>query len=112
MQFGDTVIARAEAARVEVGPQLLGRVLDGFGKPMDGGPAIDPESRCTICTRRRRVRFEREHITEPLVTGDSRDRQPDAARDAGNAWGFSEGRASAKARCWARWRGTIRPMSA
>src|SRR5277367_421693 len=44
LQLGDAVIARPEAARVEVGPQLLGRVLDGFGKPMDGGPAIDPEA--------------------------------------------------------------------
>ena len=38
LQPGDTVVARPGAARVEVGPQLLGRVLDGFGKPMDGGP--------------------------------------------------------------------------
>src|ERR1700722_47207 len=44
IQFGDTVIARAEAARVEVGPGLLGRVLDGFGRPMDGGPGIDAET--------------------------------------------------------------------
>jgi len=44
LQPGDTVVARPEAARVEVGPQLLGRVLDGFGKPMDGGPSIDPEA--------------------------------------------------------------------
>ena len=29
------IVARREDARVEVGPQLLGRVLDGFGKPMD-----------------------------------------------------------------------------
>src|SRR5580693_455850 len=36
LQLGDTVVARPEAARVEVGSQLLGRVLDGFGKPMDG----------------------------------------------------------------------------
>src|SRR6202451_1170103 len=42
LQLGDAVIARPEAARVEVGPQLLGRVLDGFGKPMDNGPSIDP----------------------------------------------------------------------
>src|SRR5271165_4888629 len=40
LQVGDQVVARPEAARVEVGPDLLGRVLDGFGKPMDHGPAI------------------------------------------------------------------------
>src|SRR5215831_3508767 len=36
LQQGDQVIARPEAARVDVGEALLGRVLDGFGRPMDG----------------------------------------------------------------------------
>src|SRR5258707_3678894 len=40
LQLGDTVAARPEAARVEVGAALLGRVLDGFGQPMDGGGPI------------------------------------------------------------------------
>src|SRR5258708_23882625 len=44
LQAGDRVVARAEAARVEVSEQLLGRVLDGFGKPMDNGPAIQPQA--------------------------------------------------------------------
>src|SRR5579863_5568887 len=35
LQAGDKVVARAGAARVEVSRQLLGRVLDGFGQPMD-----------------------------------------------------------------------------
>src|SRR5580692_5636436 len=35
LQLGDVVIARPEAARLRVGPGLLGRVLDGFGRPMD-----------------------------------------------------------------------------
>ena len=51
------MIARPEAARVEVGPQLLGRVLDGFGKPMDGGPPIDGGSAVTIFTPRLRARW-------------------------------------------------------
>jgi flagellum-specific ATP synthase len=38
--LGDVVTARSEAARVEVGPELLGRVIDGFGQPIDGGPAL------------------------------------------------------------------------
>ena len=41
LQLGDPVVARSNDARVEVGPGLLGRVIDGFGKPMDGGPPID-----------------------------------------------------------------------
>ncbi len=68
LQLGDTVIARPEAARVEVGPQLLGRVLDGFGNPMDGGPAIDPEAYYDLYAAPPGP-LEREHITEPLVTG-------------------------------------------
>jgi flagellum-specific ATP synthase len=68
LQLGDTVIARPEAARVEVGPQLLGRVLDGFGKPMDGGPTIDPEALYDLYATPPGP-MEREHITEPLVTG-------------------------------------------
>jgi flagellum-specific ATP synthase len=36
---GDTLIARGGSARVAVGPELLGRVLDGLGQPLDGlGP--------------------------------------------------------------------------
>src|ERR1700689_1613488 len=68
LQLGDTVIARPEAARVEVGPQLLGRVLDGFGKPMDGGASIDPEALYDLYATPPGP-MEREHITEPLVTG-------------------------------------------
>jgi flagellum-specific ATP synthase len=68
LQPGDTVVARPEAARVEVGPQLLGRVLNGFGKPMDGGPAIDPEALYDLYATPPGP-LDREHITEPLVTG-------------------------------------------
>src|SRR5271165_3506100 len=41
LQLGSPVIARVQEARLAVGPGLLGRVLDGFGQPMDGGPAIE-----------------------------------------------------------------------
>jgi FliI/YscN family ATPase len=68
LQLGDRVIARPEAARVEVGQQLLGRVLDGFGKPMDGRPAIDPEAYYDLYATPPGP-LEREHITQPLVTG-------------------------------------------
>jgi flagellum-specific ATP synthase len=68
LQPGDVVIARPGEARVEVGPQLLGRVLDGFGKPMDGGPAIEIEAFYDLYATPPGP-LEREHITEPLVTG-------------------------------------------
>src|SRR5215469_3267740 len=40
LQLGDAITARSEDSRVDVGPGLLGRVIDGFGQPMDGGPPI------------------------------------------------------------------------
>jgi flagellum-specific ATP synthase len=36
---GSRVIALGHASRIGVGPQLLGRVIDGFGTPLDGAPA-------------------------------------------------------------------------
>ena len=36
---GDTIVARGGSARIMVGPELLGRVLDGLGQPLDSlGP--------------------------------------------------------------------------
>jgi flagellum-specific ATP synthase len=40
LRLGDLVVARSEEARVPVGPGLLGRVVDGFGHPIDGGPPV------------------------------------------------------------------------
>ena len=50
LQLGDRIVARNEAARVAVGKGLLGRVLDGFGKPMDGKPPIDAEDAYDLFT--------------------------------------------------------------
>jgi flagellum-specific ATP synthase len=68
LQLGDQVSARSDDARVEVGPGLLGRVLDGFGKPMDGGPPIDAHDAYSLYGTPTNP-LDREHITEPLVTG-------------------------------------------
>src|ERR1039457_1744970 len=40
MCLADRIIERVLAADVEVSSKLLGRVLDGFGMPMDGGPPV------------------------------------------------------------------------
>jgi FliI/YscN family ATPase len=53
---------------VPVGPGLLGRVLDGFGVPMDGGPPIEAEALYDLYKAPPNA-LEREHITEQLVTG-------------------------------------------
>jgi FliI/YscN family ATPase len=68
LQLGDAVAARSEDARVEVGPGLLGRIIDGFGKPMDGGPPIDGRDAYSLHGEPVSP-LRREHITEPLVTG-------------------------------------------
>ena len=65
---GASILARPEAAKVPVGAQLLGRVLDGFGQPMDGGPKIVPEALYDLYTAPPGP-LERVNITEPLVTG-------------------------------------------
>jgi len=68
LQLGDRVIARKEDALLRVGPGLLGRVLDGFGRPIDEGPPLQtcaayPLYAAAPCP------MEREHILQPLVTG-------------------------------------------
>jgi len=68
LQLGDVVVARSEDARVEVGPGLLGRVIDGFGKPIDGGPFIEAAGAYRLYGEPGNP-LEREHITKPLVTG-------------------------------------------
>ena len=41
LQLGDRIIARSSDARISCGPGLLGRVLDGFGRPIDRAGPID-----------------------------------------------------------------------
>jgi flagellum-specific ATP synthase len=68
LQLGDPIIARGEEARVSAGPGLLGRVLDGFGTPMDGGPPVEAEAHYGLY-KAPPGPLEREHIVEQLVTG-------------------------------------------
>lgn len=65
---GNAIIARPEAAKVKVGPGLLGRVLDGFGNPMDGGGDIDAEAMYDLYSSPPGP-LDRVNISEPLVTG-------------------------------------------
>jgi flagellum-specific ATP synthase len=68
LQLGDSVVARSEAARVSVSPGLLGRVIDGFGEPMDGKGPIPPGEFYQLF-RPCPGPMEREHISERLTTG-------------------------------------------
>src|SRR3954447_23893025 len=40
LRAGDRVVASGDGLRVRVGSDLLGRVLDGLGVPMDGGQPL------------------------------------------------------------------------
>ena len=45
---GAAVLPLADAARVSVGDALLGRILDGGGRPLDGGPVPRTEARVPL----------------------------------------------------------------
>jgi flagellum-specific ATP synthase len=68
LQLGDPVRARSDDARVVVGPGLLGRVIDGFGQPIDEGPRIEAAAQYSLYGQPTNP-LHRAHITEPLVTG-------------------------------------------
>ena len=68
LQLGDRVIARREDALLRAGPGLLGRVLDGFGRPIDEGPPLKTDTSYPLYAPAP-CPMDREHIVEPLVTG-------------------------------------------
>ena len=68
LQLGCAVVARAEQARVSVGPALLGRVIGGFGKPIGGGPPVAAADTYSLYGTPGNP-LDREHISQPLVTG-------------------------------------------
>jgi flagellum-specific ATP synthase len=68
LHLGDAITARQEDARMEVGPGLLGRVLDGFGRPLDGkGPVGGTEAYGLYNPPPGPL--DREPICDPLETG-------------------------------------------
>jgi FliI/YscN family ATPase len=68
LQPGCTIHTRSAASRAAVGPQLLGRVIDGFGEPLDSlGPLGCEEFRDIYSDPPGPL--EREAIVEPLSTG-------------------------------------------
>ena len=68
LELGNAVVARRNAGRVAVGPGLIGRVLDGFGQPIDHGPQIEATGSYDLY-RPAPGPLDREHITAPLETG-------------------------------------------
>jgi len=68
LHLGDPITARKEDARMETGPELLGRVIDGFGKPLDGKGPIGGKHPYALYAAAPGP-LDREPIGEPLVTG-------------------------------------------
>lgn len=68
IQLHDVIIAREGDSSVAVGPDLIGRVIDGFGQPIDRKPAIRAEALYPLY-RAPVSPMDREHITEPIATG-------------------------------------------
>ena len=68
LTLGDPIVARSEDARVAVGPGLLGRVIDGFGKPIDDGPPIPPRA-VMSCSPGRAIRSIANTSTSGWSTG-------------------------------------------
>jgi FliI/YscN family ATPase len=68
IQLHDPIIARQAESRVAVGPELIGRVIDGFGRPIDSRPRIRPEAMYPLYHSPGSP-MDREHIVEPIETG-------------------------------------------
>ena len=65
---GDTVRLKGTTLEVPVGPELLGRVVDPLGRPLDGGPAI--RTKQTGLVEREAVGvMGRKPVHEPMMTG-------------------------------------------
>jgi len=68
LHLGDPIVGRKEDSKMECGPQLLGRVIDGFGEPLDGlGPILGGEPYELYATPPGPL--AREPIGETLETG-------------------------------------------
>jgi flagellum-specific ATP synthase len=65
---GNRVTALPAGARVGVGDDLVGRVLDGFGRPIDDGPPLHPVDLYSLYGSAPKA-LTRTRISEPLATG-------------------------------------------
>jgi len=66
--YGTKVISRDSAIWVPVGPELLGRVVNGLGKAMDGGPPITTRERRPVIAKAPNP-LARPLISKPIYTG-------------------------------------------
>jgi flagellum-specific ATP synthase len=64
---GNLVTATGRQVSVDVGPHVLGRVLDGLGRPIDGGPELPRSPRPIVATPPSPL--ERPRITDRVTLG-------------------------------------------
>jgi flagellum-specific ATP synthase len=68
VQLGDPIVARSSEALVRVGPGMLGRVLDGFARPIDRRGPVPGTAQYQLMAKPPGP-LQRENINERLVTG-------------------------------------------
>ena len=68
VRAGAKVKLSGEILEVPVGPELLGRVVDPLGNPIDGGPAIKTKSTGKVEREAAGV-MDRKSVFEPMMTG-------------------------------------------
>lgn len=68
IRAGDLVESTGECLTVPISRSMLGRVLDGLGNPMDGGPAIDADVWYPV-TANPPSAMSRKMIEKPMATG-------------------------------------------
>jgi flagellum-specific ATP synthase len=68
IRFGDTVSALGKTPQIEVGPALIGRVLNALGQPIDGLRPLTAQATFPL-DRKVRAPLDRVAIRNPLGTG-------------------------------------------
>lgn len=68
VKAGATVRLSGKVLEVPVGPELIGRVVDPLGNPLDGGPAIKTKQNSRVERTAPGV-LDRKSVHEPLMTG-------------------------------------------
>ena len=68
VKAGATVRLSGSVLEVPVGPELVGRVVDPLGRPLDGGPALKTKQTSRVERQAPDV-LSRKSVHEPLMTG-------------------------------------------
>lgn len=66
--LGSPIAFRQSAATIKIGPELIGRTLDGLLKPLDGGPELECEEEFSIYSSPINP-LKRARINEPMDIG-------------------------------------------